>query len=34
MRRAAYNRALDFNDERAVQRWSALMSAIAERRGF
>ena len=34
MRKAAYSRALDFNDERAVQRWSALMSSIAERRGF
>ena len=34
MREAAYRRALDFNDERAVERWSALMSAIATRRGF
>lgn len=34
MREAAYRRALDFNDERAVQRWSALMSDIADRRGF
>ncbi len=34
MREAAYRRALDFNDERAVQRWSALMSDIATRRGF
>jgi len=34
MREAAYRRALDFNDERAVQRWSALMSDIAKRRGF
>jgi poly(glycerol-phosphate) alpha-glucosyltransferase len=34
MREAAYRRALDFNDERAVQRWSALMSDIAKRRAF
>jgi poly(glycerol-phosphate) alpha-glucosyltransferase len=34
MREAAYRRALDFNDERAVQRWSALMSDITKRRGF
>jgi poly(glycerol-phosphate) alpha-glucosyltransferase len=34
MRKAAYNRALDFNDEQAVQRWSALMASIAQRRGF
>jgi poly(glycerol-phosphate) alpha-glucosyltransferase len=34
MREAAYRRALDFNDERAVQRWSALMSDIGKRRGF
>jgi hypothetical protein len=34
LRRAAYQRALDFNDERAVERWSALMSDIAKRRGF
>jgi glycosyltransferase involved in cell wall biosynthesis len=34
MRDAAYRRALDFSDERAVQRWSALMSDIAKRRGF
>ncbi len=34
MRHAAYRRALDFNDERAVQRWARLMGEIAERRGF
>jgi poly(glycerol-phosphate) alpha-glucosyltransferase len=34
MRRAAYRRALDFNDERAVQRWATLMGEIAERREF
>ena len=34
MRDAAYRRALDFNDERAVQRWSALMFDIAKRRSF
>lgn len=34
LRQAAYRRAMDFNDERAVQRWSALMSDIATRRGF
>ena len=34
MRKAAYNRALDFNDEQAVQRWSALMGSIAQRRGL
>jgi poly(glycerol-phosphate) alpha-glucosyltransferase len=34
MREAAYSRALDFNDERAVQRWSALMADIAKRRAF
>jgi poly(glycerol-phosphate) alpha-glucosyltransferase len=34
MREAAYRRALDFNDERAVQRWSVLMSDIAKRRAF
>lgn len=34
LRRAAFQRALDFNDERAVERWSALMSDIAKRRGF
>jgi poly(glycerol-phosphate) alpha-glucosyltransferase len=34
MREAAYARAHDFDDERAVQRWSALMSDIAKRRGF
>ena len=34
MRKAAHSRALDFNDERAVERWSALMSDIAKRREF
>ena len=34
IRKAAHNRALDFNDEQAVQRWSALMGSIAQRRGF
>ena len=34
MRKAAYRRATDFNDERAVRSWSALMESIAERRGF
>jgi len=34
MRKAAYLRALDFNDERAVERWSALMSDISMRRTF
>jgi poly(glycerol-phosphate) alpha-glucosyltransferase len=34
MREAAYRRALDFNDERAVEQWCALMSDIAKRRGF
>jgi len=34
MREAAHRRAQDFNDERAVQRWSALMGEIATRRGF
>jgi poly(glycerol-phosphate) alpha-glucosyltransferase len=34
MRKAAHNRAMEFNDETAVRRWSALMSEIAKRRGF
>jgi len=34
LREAAYRRAMDFSDERAVQRWAALMSDIAKRRGF
>jgi hypothetical protein len=34
MRKAAHSRALEFNDETAVRRWSALMSDIAKRRGF
>jgi len=34
MREAAHRRALDFSDERAVERWCALMSDIAKRRGF
>jgi poly(glycerol-phosphate) alpha-glucosyltransferase len=34
MRKAAFRRGQDFNDERAVERWSSLMSDIAKRRGF
>ena len=34
MRKAAFRRGQDFNDERAVERWSALMSGIAKLRGF
>ncbi|MFL6091220.1 MAG: glycosyltransferase [Aeromicrobium sp.] len=34
MRKAAHQRALEFNDERAVERWAALLTSIAERRGF
>jgi poly(glycerol-phosphate) alpha-glucosyltransferase len=34
MRQAAHRRALDFSDERAVERWSGLMSDIAKRREF
>ncbi len=34
MRRAAHRSAQEYGDERAVQRWSDLMAAIAKRRGF
>jgi poly(glycerol-phosphate) alpha-glucosyltransferase len=34
MRKAAFRRGQDFNDERAVERWASLMSDVAQRRGF
>jgi poly(glycerol-phosphate) alpha-glucosyltransferase len=34
MRQAAYRRGQDFNDERAVERWAALLATIAQRRRF
>ena len=34
MRKAGYRRALEFSDERAVQRWQSVMSDAAERRGL
>jgi poly(glycerol-phosphate) alpha-glucosyltransferase len=34
MRRAAYRRGQDFNDEHAVERWAALLATIARRREF
>ena len=34
MRKAAFRRGQDFNDERAVEHWAHLMSDIAKRRGF
>jgi poly(glycerol-phosphate) alpha-glucosyltransferase len=34
MRKAAFERGQDYSDERAVERWAALMHAIAARRRF
>jgi poly(glycerol-phosphate) alpha-glucosyltransferase len=34
IRRAGHQRALEFSDERAVERWSAAMAEIAARRNF
>ena len=34
MREAGYRRALEFSDERAVQRWRTVMTDVADRRGL
>jgi poly(glycerol-phosphate) alpha-glucosyltransferase len=34
MRRAGHERALQFNDEHVMRRWSSLMAEVAARRGF
>jgi poly(glycerol-phosphate) alpha-glucosyltransferase len=34
IRAAGYRRALEFSDERQVERWQGVMSDVAARRGF